>query len=413
MNTAERNKIIEKICTLNKRIRNEFVINHKTYKTYLAPPEIYYNDPLGTFSEINLFSNYCIRSRRGCCTPCFYSRIPQNNLISTERKENLLIQLRDSIDYLFIDTPGKAIKKNEKIAAIGLAGSFFSNYESNRNIRKEILNEINQKCINENIKINLFIESHAKDIIISYKTGELSFLVNNFSNINFIHLIGFESKNNFFRNVIYNKFLSIEEFETAINSIHNVNSRSAAFIYIGFPSLSIKDTIEDCKKNIAYLNSLSVIPVLMFSHLQPFNLFHLLYTIDEYNLPDPWCVLECIELLKTLQTNNLGISWLISIEGGPPPPIVEIFTNIKTLACKNCTEKIYSMINNLKRESNWGNWNEESNHLKKCSCYLKYLNMKKTNNKWNEMDFINLVYKAEDNVDLYLKKLLINSIQKK
>lgn len=401
--------LIKRTSALNKQLRSNFYSKiSNANSSYDFPPDIYKNDPLGSFPEVNLFSNYCLRSKMGFCSPCFYSRIsPQVNYSNFKRKNRLLTQLQNSIDYLFDSATYISQKNKSLLAGLGLAGSFFSNYESSRQIRSSMLEIIDNKCIKQGVKFKLILESHALDIISAYNSGELLQINKDFLNIDFVHTIGLESKNDYYRNVLYNKGLTLNQFENAIDMIHQVYSSSAAFIYIGLPTLGIKQIIDDCNENIKYLIDLKTIPLLMFSHLQPFNLLHLFYSIKEYTLPDPWCVVDCINSLKAIKINKGKINWLISIEGGPPPPILDIFTNSQTIACPRCKHIIHEMILNLRKEYNWGKWDYRLNTIISCECYNEYLMIKniKTNNNYL-INYDTLLSNAELKLNTYINSIL-------
>jgi len=392
-----------RIHTLITSLREAYYDLHKD-----APP-MFYDKPygglmtesIGAWPEYILKGTFCKRSFMGLCSPCFYSRLP---IARHERKDYLamvqhqyMFVIKHFMENVIDKQTGKTHVNNPRYVnepcslVLTPTGSFFDNIEFPIELRIELLEKLLNCSYEFKRDIILHIESHADDVL-SYdlecekSKPEIELLRQLNANI----LLGFESSDEYVRNVLYNKKLKIEDFVLAVNKLQDAGLSVGAFVFAGLFSPNDMQTKNDVLRTIDFLMENKVFPVLMFQNVQEYTITDMLYQNGAIDLLEPFTVLDIVsEFLEKLPFSTMY--WLLADPiGGPPKPNVNIFDCAK-ITCNHCSEKIYNLLVELRINRDASRFVSESDNIRKCECYVKY---KKTT-QTQPTEFLELVRRTE------------------
>jgi radical SAM enzyme (TIGR01210 family) len=321
-------------------------------------------ESIGSFAEYNLRGRRCIFSAAGNCVPCFYSRFPEIIGINNDYTNVLIAQIDNIIDnfqHTVVDKQdGECIYRKEDLyyksgnpipLCITPVGSFFNEKEFPRKVRKHLLERLEAKSNELERDIFLYVETHVKDFNctvdnLSEKEKEL------LSRLHLRIVFGFESRNDFVRNILYCKGLDIKDFEHAIEQAKFLGYGTYAFVFVGLYPMSQKEIVSDVRESLLYLRKLRVVPTLMFANYQEYTISNLLLKNGKEKPLSPITVLEIIRImLETIAGQNTSQDdWLMADPvGGPPEPEIHIFSNPS--GC-DCNTEIYNLIKLLRKNHN-------------------------------------------------------------
>jgi len=323
-------------------------------------------ESIGPFVEFNLRGKHCRHSEKGHCVPCFYSRFP-SVLGINDYSDVLIVQIDNIIDDFQRTTVNKgngefAYKKddlhykNDKPIPLCITpvGSFFDEREFSPKARQYLLERLLQKSDELKRDIFLYIETHASDF---------NLIVNNLSNrekelFSRLHLrivLGFESYDDFVRNILYNKNVNIKDFEDAVKKAKFLGYGTYAFVFAGLFPLTVKETVSDVTNSLLYLKKINVAPILMFANYQEYTIGDLLVRHEKENPLSPITVLELIRIMLTTTADQASCQddWLMADPvGGPPDPDMHIFSDSKKNWDCDCGDLIYNLIKDLREKRN-------------------------------------------------------------
>ena len=333
-------------------------------------------ESIGAWPEFILRGTFCKRSSKGLCSPCFYSRSP----FSKSSRSDYLGMAKSQVKYitsnfktLVVDGQyGKPHSGTPVSLVLTPTGSYFDNVEFPIDIRLEMEQDLVNIAQENNIDILLHIESHCEDFLEfdekseSHKK-ELELLRKLHTKI----IFGFESADEYARNVIYNKRLALSDFEDAVKKASNAGLTPGAFVFAGLFAYNDLQTHDDVISSVEYLTSNSVFPVLMFQNAQPYTITDLLLETGKITLLEPltvaWIIADVIDLLEK---NNSY--WLIADPiGGPPKPDSHIFKN-PIITPKKITDEIYDALVMLRKTRNTKNFTEYFNTIQEGISYPIY-----------------------------------------
>jgi len=392
----------KEINRLTLLLRTSYYDEHKNEsEVYQRPHGGKMTESIGAWPEYILKGTFCKRSFRGLCSPCFYSRLP----IAKHEKRDYMAMVRQQcmfiVDHFKNEVIDKQIGKthiesprfSEEPCSLVLTptGSFFDDTEFPVELRIEVLEKMVDCSHDLKRDIVLHIESHAEDVL-SYdfesetSKHELELL----RQLNSKVILGFESSDEYMRNVLYNKCLKIDDFVLAVSKLQNIGLSVGAFVFAGLLSANDMQTKDDVLKSIEFLWEHAVYPVMMFQNLQEYTITDMFYQNGTINLLEPFTVLDIVsEFLKRLPLPNLY--WLIADPiGGPPKPKDNIFACAK-ITCSSCSEKIYNSLVDLRTRRDISRFLLESSSIKKCECYTTYIKAMQT----QSTAFTELVLKTE------------------
>jgi radical SAM enzyme (TIGR01210 family) len=342
-------------------------------------------ESIGPFPEFILKGRFCKRSAKGLCSPCFYSRLPERSLSSSDEFDKGYIE---QIDYI-IDNFDALVIENQlgKVAfpvegdkrVIGMVctptGSYFDDKEYPLAIRKVNLGKIAQKVKETGCVFALHIESHADDVIEYFQSPDIEEL-ELLKYLNTRILLGFESIDEFSRNVVYAKDLELTVFLDAVTVLRSNGFPVGAFVFAGLFSYTDLETIEDVTKTCLFLKENGISPVLMFANTQKYTIPDVLCSGKRYKLVDARTVLEIVKKMLDIFSADMKGSidpWFIADPmGGPPEPKNHIFISEDNTACANCSSRIYAIIEELRKTKNAEAFLAGYEEINKCECKAKY-----------------------------------------
>lgn len=351
-------------------------------------PLIFYVDGINGKHPVIIFSSFkCNRYLQGHCAPCLYSNIPHY----CGDKDSVYRSLIKQADYVLDNFNELILSKQKQEENSGVfhrfegghfvslelcgEGSFLSNSEIPREFREKILDRFTRLSEKNRINMQLIAESKVSDFLENHMEFEgKSDWVKGF---NFTVLFGFESVNDFTRNVVYNKGVEMSDFEKAVGIAKDMGIRVAVFLFCGHHSMTQKEIIEDVKESIRYFRSNGIATYLMLPNIQPYTLNHLLYHYSMHSTLDPWTV---VELVKMLVEGSFGAGdshyfnghdWSIGGLTTIPEPLFFLFSNKKRVACDSCTREIADMVHELVTTYDVGKFLEKERNMT-CQCRGKY-----------------------------------------
>jgi len=381
---------------IQKHIKDFTLEFRKFYYTNFSKPAENYTRPfggnitesIGPWAEFILKGRFCNRSLKGYCSPCFYSRFPKINGNKSQIENQLLSQANyviDNFKRLIIDNQQGIViiqkhklkyKNNPVCFVFTPTGSYFDNLEYPQEVRIMILKKLLETSMKYETDICMYIESHAEDFNKFDITDELGKIeCDLLQQLNTRILFGFESKNEFVRNTLYNKNLKLNDYLKAINKAKSLNFPVGSFVFSGIVPLNNSEVINDAKQTIDFLLKNGITPVLMFNNIQPFTISELLYQFGKYKMTEPRTVLEIIKyLIDVIADNDNSIDkWLIADPiGGPPEPLYNIFSNKEKITCDKCTKRIYDVIVHLRKTKEKKYFLKQYELLTKCECHNGY-----------------------------------------
>jgi len=371
-------------------------------------------ESIGPWPEYNIRGVHCKRSVAGFCTPCFYSRFPlKTKPFSNEAVDYRLI-INEQIDRIInnatylkdgqighvaydLDTLFYA---NEKPLAMCLTpvGSFFDETEFYPECREYLLDSLISLSNDLGRDIILYVEAHVVDFL-TFLKGDRSITIDKLKKLHLRIVFGFESANEYVRNVLYNKYLAIKSFKDAVELAKQTGFGVYAFVFAGLPPMTDREIIQDVQNTLLTLKELGVIPVMMFGNIQDFTIPKLLFDQDRFKFPNPITVLAILKILVDSFgcEDQLGLdSWLIADPvGGPPTPAFHIFQQSEGSGmCEDCCSLIYDALLSLRRDRCRKDFDVAFTHVTNCSYCL---------NNWQEIhkqsEDTPLIERAETMID--------------
>ncbi len=357
------------------------------------------NESIGPWPEFNLRGIHCNRSKCGLCTPCFYSKFA--NIIGIENDCDNIRALKEQIDGIVneMDRLSKTLNNDESSSnnvaylqetlrfkdkkpmalCITPVGSFFDDKEMYPEVAKYLLEKLVEKSNDLGRDIILYVEAHVDDFLRNHKNGKINELLHYYKALHLRVVFGFESKNDFVRNVLYRKNLSLNRFEEAVKEAKSYGFGVFAFVFAGLYPMTEKEIYNDVSESFDYLKELNVRPVLMISNTQPFTISEVLQYCNVDTLIEPKTFAKIIKLML----EKFGVDVVDGIDpwlaadpvGGPPDPIRHIFKRDvinKIYTCDACTELVRNAFSELRLTMNKEAFNEAYDKIMLCSESDKY-----------------------------------------
>lgn len=141
--------------------------------------------------------------------------------------------------------------------------------------------------------------------------------------------IGLESSNNFIRNEIFLKNMTLEDYESAISKLNSYGMNTLTYVLLKPAFLNEAQAIQEAVNTIRYaLNAGSKAVSLEPIGIEPYTLTQVLYDTNDYVPPKLWSILEVVK-----QTYKLGEVRIGSCQIEPRP------THLPQ-NCKSCTDVV-------------------------------------------------------------------------
>ena len=376
-----------------KRITNISLCLRNKYYRELLDDSCYFDSPhgiagnmsesIGAWPEFIFRGTFCRRTFKGYCSPCFYSQFP---IGKKEIGDNYLDMVRHQFDYV-IDNFDELVferqygRQNQITQNIPITfvmtptGSYFDNEEFPQKLRIEMLYKLVTLSKKYKNGFHLLIECHCKDWSKLDLNSECTkYEIDLLKKLNTRVLFGFESADEYIRNVLYNKNLEMQEFIKAYEGVIDNGLETGIFIFAGLFSMNDALTIEDVCCSIRFALDRNIAPVIMFQNVQQYTITDVLFRAEKINLIEPFTVMEiALHLIEEIEKRGMeSMEWLIADpKGGPPVPEFDIFDCAKITSQENAL-KIYNMICELRLTRDMNTFIFKAQDLKKTENYREY-----------------------------------------
>lgn len=313
----------------------------------------------------------CDRYLAGVCIPCGYSgRYFPARVQSNEKREWLLAQL-EWLCFNFYEVLGCGIDcSTSEPVTMQLAGasSFFRDEEISPEMRETILLGILKEVRKKGVNLQVVLETRPEHFIEAEESGELSRLKPLLADLQVSVNFGYEASNHFLREIVFQKGISEELFLEAIQIAKRRKLDPGAFAFAGGYLLTSSESLLETGKTLSFFKQTKIFPNLMIPNLQAFTLPDLLYEFRFYRLPEPYFVLDLLDLLyEYIPSREDGIttfSWFLGGFEADPPPRVNIFNNPRMRTSKVVAKAIFSCVYQLMESHNWVDFRKESRRLR-------------------------------------------------
>ena len=344
---------------------------------------------------IFIFGSYrCDKYVQGLCTPCHYSgllhpaKLPRAEVHGAvldqvdymlEHFEDLVMahQLGTGAGYrLLRPYPGG------RFADIQVAGegSWLRDGEIPPAIRVESLDRLDAFAKRQSLNLHVGLEVKAEDILRAEERGELDTYASRgwIDRLNLSLIMGFESTDPLVRNVIFNKRLSLDALERAIEVGHRRGMRPTCFVYTGNHAMTDAEVIADAVASIRWLRERGAGIYLMMPNLQPHTIPHLLYQHGHHDLID---IRTAIPILDELLAHgagddpihfHAGQDWNIGGVTSEPDPELNIFTNPHSASCKACVGRFRKGLLGLAHTHDIASYRAHISVIEACACREAY-----------------------------------------
>lgn len=378
----------KRIADISIKLRKKYYQESTAESCYFTSPHGVagnMSESIGSWPEFIFRGTFCKRTFKGYCSPCFYSQFP---IEKKEMGEKYNEMIRCQVDYVINNFDKLVIQRqygthkecqNSLISfVLTPTGSYFDNEEFPQFLRIEMLNKLVQKAQQYHVDLRLFIECHCKDWNkLDFSQNATKREIQLLRKLNAMVLFGFESANDYVRNVLYNKNLEMDEFEKAYKEVKKTGLEVGVFIFAGLFSMNDLLTIEDVNKSICFALDREIMPVIMFQNVQQYTITDVLFRAHKIKLIEPFSVLEIIlSLIHEIEIRGIRKNeWLIADpKGGPPVPEFNIF-DCAQITSKENADQIYEMVHNLRLSRNFEEFKLEAQKLKITKNYSEFQNM--------------------------------------
>ena len=396
------------------------------------PSQLTYQQGLGNFPAFYLEGNHCEKSDCGNCTNCFYSQYyskePSKEQIAAqcdfvlEHFDELVLQEQYGKNE-FPEEKKKYPNTKPIFMTFSPTGSFFSEKEFPKEVRLDFLKKLKEKADELQRDMVLHIEAHAQDVLKEkdfISTSEESELLRE---LNGKCILGFESSDDWSRNVLYNKNLSLEKFEKAVSILQASGIEVGAFVFSGLMTHTDQEAKEDMINSVSYLKSLGVFPVLMFANCQSWTIPDLLIQTGNARLQEPYTVLDTtydvMNLLTEEGTCEAGYYLIPEPVDGPPYPEKNIFFDRTDLKGLTNVDGIISheILSKFRRNRNIEEFMQEWDQFRTVNpsyfAYQKRIEEQEKNKKTLEERLANVIELVINQFEQYVENRKLKDQQEK
>lgn len=387
----------KRITDISVFLRKQYYIQHGDENCYFDTPngvESNFTESIGTWPEIIFRGTFCRRALKGYCSPCFYSQFP---LYGREKGERYNDMIRSQFNFVINHFDDIIVKHQNAIQygrdipisfALTPTGSYFDEDEFPQKLRLEMLKQLTELQKNYRKPFHLHIEAHCKDWnSLNFSTQDTITELKYLRELHTTIIFGLESVNDYVRNVLYNKRLSISEINTAYEYVCKFNLQMGVFIFAGLFSMNDKLTFSDVVQSLRFAIVRGITPVLMFHNIQQYTIADFLFQAHQISLLEPFTVMDIIaELGEICKKYNRSDNWLIADpRSGPPVPQFNIFECAKITTTNN-SNKIYQMICDLRLSRDFDSFITNAKLLRTSQNYLEYREYFCLGFNWNYLE---------------------------
>lgn len=335
-----KNEYGSKIRRITKKLRESYYKTgtEEERQVPLEPNQLTAKQGLGNFPAFYLEGHHCERSDCGNCTNCFYSQFYSEEPTKEQIQAQYDYVLKHFEELVLKEQYGKNEFPQDSLfyqdakpifMTFSPTGSFFSEKEFPRELRIDFLRKLKEKSSQLQRDIILHIESHANDVVKAETNLLQGEEIELLRKLHAKCILGFESVNEWSRNVLYNKRLPLKEFEKAVTILQRAGIEVGAFVFSGLMTHTDTEAKQDMLSSVKYLKELGVFPVLMFANCQSWTIPDLLIQAGEAKLQEPYTVLDTVYEAMNILTKNgkaeAGYYLVPEPVDGPPYPEKNIF----------------------------------------------------------------------------------------
>jgi uncharacterized Fe-S cluster-containing MiaB family protein len=393
-----KNELIEKAKSISRALRTaHFESSDKINGTRSKPLHGHPCDgivagSLGAFPEFILPTFPCKKTMQGFCFPCFFSKVEMSRASSDDIYNSFEIQTKYIIDNFDEQVMKCQLRSDQSTKALwdvtlcfASNGSLFSDSETTQEGRYHAFKMLYDEIKKRNLTSLVYIETCADDYLHFLDDSEESDkLMPILQKLNVVVLCGFESAQDFTRDVLYTKSLKLWDFEKVVKRNKEHGLQTGAFLYTGFHSMTQNEIIIDLVKSLCYLLKLDAVPVIMIPKLHDFTFPDLLYQYGNYNIIDPYTVLNIAEIVAWI-TNIIPVpskkdKWMMSdLLDDIPISSTSFLNNKDKIVCMVCATKIRDVLQIVRSNMDYSLFKSAEDQVKNCEnkCherYLQYLN---------------------------------------
>jgi radical SAM enzyme (TIGR01210 family) len=147
--------------------------------------------------------------------------------------------------------------------------------------------------------------------------------------------IGFESVNDFIRNIILQKATSLRSYERSVRVLREHGFKSLAYVLVKPPFLTEAQALTDTVETGKYAFEIGVDVIsLEPTGVEPYTIVQALYDWGEFTPPSLWTVLEATKRLAPLGEVRIG-----GLQFAPIPPV-----RSRTCDDDRCVERVLAAI---------------------------------------------------------------------
>ncbi len=349
----------------------------------------------GDYAVIVLGSRRCSKYTAGNCTPCHYSGLPHPRALSQEGlRKGLLAQadhLVENFDELVLkhqrgDGHGYRLPRRFPqgcFADFELAGegSFLADSEIPPEVRRSILEKVTKLSERRKMDLHIGLEVKAEDVLRAEQRGELASWESLRQLLNLSLLMGYESRDDTVRELLFAKGLAIGDLERAISIAHRQALRPVCFVYAGAHTLTEEVMVGDVRASITWLRSRGAGVYLMLANLQPHTLPHLLHQDGRYRMMDIRTALRLVEVTIAGGEGDspvhfhAGQDWNIGGLSAEPNPELTVFGNPHGSSCARCRQQAQEAVLQLVRSRETAPFHHQVSIIRSCDagCEARYL----------------------------------------
>ncbi len=299
----------------------------------------------------------------GLCTPCGYSsELVQSDFDADALEKSLdrqtdwilkefphLFPSKQSSDG-FADWVRPGRRRQFYVVELSGPGSFFHDYEIPPALRRRILQRFAEFQKQQEIDLCVMLECRPEDLLAAGDSGELEDLRNLFESLSVVVNMGLEDADEFLRNTVYAKDLTLSNFERATEMAKRYGLDPGAFIFAGAFILTPAEALNAVKSTLKYCQTQGLFANVMLPNIQPYTVPAVLFEFERYALPEPFFLLDISDLLLTYrpkrETRTL-FHWFIGGLVAHPRPWATILSNPKKHTTNETTRSIYEAVRQL------------------------------------------------------------------
>ncbi|MEM2790314.1 MAG: hypothetical protein QW075_00550 [Thermofilaceae archaeon] len=258
--------------------------------------------------------------KHGGCTMCGYNF--DSTLGDPVSESQLLHQLSIGLK--------RAVRVRPTIIAVTPAGSFFDPEELPREVAFKIVDAVRKLG---SLRV-LYIESRPEYGLQAAEDSFLDELLDRLKPLELSVGIGLESADDFVRNCIIHKGVSLRIVEKAVKALQERGVHTVLYTLLKPAFLTEREAVEDSISSVKWAASRADRVVLFPLRVYPYTLNWLLWRKGEYRTPWLWSLVEVLERLAPWELEKLIVTgW------GTPPP-----TRLQAYNCSECTSAVKQLL---------------------------------------------------------------------